>query len=198
MHNNVIPIWLKLSYTLLVCIIVPVYWRELGPGNFLWFSDIALISLVAAIWLESRLISSTMAVSVLFLELAWVLDFFSGGRLMTIAAYVFAEDEPWLVRLLSGSFHLVLPPLLLYLMIRLGYDRRAFPLQIVIALIVLPLTFVLTTPADNINWVFGPGQPQDMLPPLVYLALFFLTLVLVVYLPSHLLFKCFFTDKRSE
>ncbi len=197
MLNNTIPIWLKLSYTLLVFIIVPVYWRELGPGNFLWFSDIALISLVAAVWLESRLISSTMAVSVLFLELAWVLDFLSGGRLMTIAAYVFSEDEPWLIRLLSGSFHLVLPPLLLYLMIRLGYDRRAFPLQIVIALIVLPLTFVLTAPADNINWVYGPGQPQDMLPPLVYLALFFLTLVLVVYLPSHLLFRRFFTDKRA-
>ncbi|MDX1572418.1 MAG: hypothetical protein R3341_00225 [Methylophaga sp.] len=198
MHNNVIPIWLKLSYTLLVFIIVPVYWRELGPGNFLWFSDIALISLVAAVWLESRLISSTMAVSVLFFELAWALDFFSGGKLMTIAAYVFAEDEPWVIRVLSGSFHLVLPPLLFYLLLRLGYDRRAFKLQIVIALIVLPLTFVLTGPADNINWVYGPGQPQEMLPPLVYLGLFFVTLFLGVYLPSHLLFKRFFTDKSLE
>lgn len=88
MQNKVIPVWLKLSYTLLVMIIVPVYWRELGPGNFLWFSDIALISLVAALWWESRLISSTMAVSVLFLELGWVIDFFFGGQLLKIASYI--------------------------------------------------------------------------------------------------------------
>jgi len=198
MHNMAIPIWLKLGYTGLVFIIVPVYCRELGPSNFLWFSDIALISLVAAVWLESRLISSTMAVSVLFLELAWVFDFFSGGRFIAIAAYMFAEDEPWLIRLLSGSFHLVLPPLLLFLLFRLGYDKRALSLQILIALIVLPLTFVLTSPSDNINWVYGLGQPQDMLPPLVYLCLFFLTLVLVVYLPSHLLFRHFFIANRTE
>lgn len=70
----------KVGYTVLVCIIVPIYWHELGPTNFLWFSDIALIALVAAVWLENRLIVSTMAVSVLLLETAWVMDF------MTVAS----------------------------------------------------------------------------------------------------------------
>ncbi len=195
MANNVIPSWLKLGYTLLVCIIVAVYWRVLGASNFLWFSDIALISLVVAVWLENRLIASIMAVSVLFLELGWVVDFLSGGRLMSVAAYMFAEDEPWLIRLLSGAFHLLLPPLLLYLLLRLGYDRRAFLLQSIIAMIVLPLTFVLTGPEDNINWVYGLGGPQTLLPPLLYLTLFFLALVFLVYLPSHLLFKRFFRTK---
>ncbi|CAN0542991.1 unnamed protein product, partial [Ectocarpus sp. 12 AP-2014] len=74
-----IPLWLKISYTLMVLVIIPVYWRDLGPANFLWFSDIALFALVAALWLENRLINSTMAVAVLFLESAWVLDFLTGG-----------------------------------------------------------------------------------------------------------------------
>jgi hypothetical protein len=198
MQTSSVPGWLKPGYTLLVCIIVPVYWQALGPSNFLWFSDIALITLVPAVWLENRLLSSTMAVSVLFLELAWVVDFVSGGELITIAAYMFAEDEPWLIRWLSGSFHLVLPPLLIFLLYRLGYDRRALPLQILIALIVLPLTFVLTTPSDNINWVYGLGQPQQLLPPLVYLCLFFLALVLLVYLPSHLVLKRFFSADHAD
>lgn len=197
MQNKAIPIWLKLSYTLLVMIIVPVYWRELGPSNFLWFSDIALISLVAAVWLENRLIASTMAVSVFLLELAWVIDFFSGGQLLRVAAYMFAEDEPWPVRLLSGTFHLVLPALLLFLLLRLGYDRRAFPVQIVLALCVLTATFITTGPADNINWVYGPGEPQSLLPPLAYFALFFLSLVLLIYWPSHLLFSHYFNGNRS-
>lgn len=37
-----IPIWLKLAYTLFVCALVPIYWRQYGPANFLWFSDVAL------------------------------------------------------------------------------------------------------------------------------------------------------------
>jgi len=40
----VIPLGLKIIYTLFVCALVPVYWRQYGPANFLWFSDIALLA----------------------------------------------------------------------------------------------------------------------------------------------------------
>jgi len=40
-----IPLGLKVVYTLFVCALVPIYWREYGPANFLWFSDIALLAL---------------------------------------------------------------------------------------------------------------------------------------------------------
>lgn len=193
MYKRAIPNWLKLSYTALVCIIVPVYWHALGPSNFLWFSDIALISLVAAVWLENRLIASAMAVGVLFLELAWVIDFFSMGQLLKIAAYMFDASEPGHIRMLSGTFHLVLPPLLFYLLWRLGYDRRAFSLQSIVTLIVLPLTFAVTTPYENINWVYGLGKVQDLMPPLLYLVLFYLALVGGIYWPSHLLFRHYFS-----
>lgn len=32
-----IPIWLKIAYTLFVCMLVPIYWRQYGPVNFLCF-----------------------------------------------------------------------------------------------------------------------------------------------------------------
>lgn len=196
-QKNRLPMWLKVGYTVLVCIIVPIYWHELGPTNFLWFSDIALIALVAAVWLENRLIVSTMAVSVLLLETAWVMDFMTGSQFMGIAAYMFDETESRLIRLLSGTFHLILPPLLLYLLLRLGYDRRALRSQVMLALLVLPLTFVVTERTDNINWVYGLGGPQTVLPPLVYLCLFFVALVVLIYLPSHLLFRHFFSQQKD-
>lgn len=189
MANKRIPTWLKWSYTLMVCIIVPVYWRDLGVTNFLWFSDIALIVMVAALWMESRLLSSTMAVSVLFLELMWVLDFAGGGHITGIAGYMFAEESEWHIRILSAAFHLALPPMLIFTLMRLGYDLRALPLQILVAMVVLPLTYLVSGPSDNINWVYGPGQPQTWLPPLLYLGLLFMAFVLLVYLPSHWLFK---------
>lgn len=188
-----IPLWLKISYTLMVLVIIPVYWRDLGPANFLWFSDIALFALVAALWLESRLINSTMAVAVLFLETAWVLDFLTGGNLIQISAYMFEPDTELHIRILSGLFHLSLPPVLLYLLVRLGYDERALWLQIIIALMVLPVSYFVTQPEDNINWVYGPAGPQDLLPDALYLALLATVLTLVIYIPSHLLFKRFFS-----
>lgn len=190
-----IPLWLKISYTLMVLVIIPVYWRDLGPANFLWFSDIALIALVAAMWLENRLINSTMAVAVLFLETVWVLDFLTGGNLIQISAYMFDPETDTHIRILSGLFHMALPPVLLYLLVKLGYDQRALLLQTIIALVVLPVTYWLTEPEDNINWVYGPVGPQDMLADYLYLALLAGVLIVVLYLPSHLLFKRFFSHQ---
>src|SRR5881394_611002 len=72
----VISLWLKIGYTLFVCVLVPIYWRRYGPANFLWFSDIALLAMVPALWLENALLASTMAVSVIFREGIWNIDFF--------------------------------------------------------------------------------------------------------------------------
>ncbi|MFN2257400.1 MAG: membrane-associated protein [Desulfuromonadaceae bacterium] len=187
-----IPLWLKISYTLLVLVIVPVYWRDLGVTNFLWFSDIALIVLVPALWLENRVLVSTMAVAVFLLESLWILDFVAGGNLVQIAAYMFDPEEPTHIRALSGLFHFALPLVIFFTLGRLGYATRALPLQILVAAVVLPLTYVLTCPAKNINWVFGPAEPQSVLPPQVYLVLLFIVLIVCIYVPSHLLFKRIF------
>ena len=71
-----ISAWIKIPYTIFVCILVPIYWQERGPANFLWISDVALLATVLALWMESRFLASMMAVGVLLPELAWNLDFF--------------------------------------------------------------------------------------------------------------------------
>ena len=65
-----IPLWLKIGYTAFVCVLVPIYWRHYGPGNFLWFSDACLLIAVVAIWLESSLLTSIVALAILVLDLA--------------------------------------------------------------------------------------------------------------------------------
>lgn len=192
MTDNRIPPWVKYCYTLMVVIVVPVYWTHLGPGNFLWFSDIALLVLVPALWREQRLLASMMAVSVLLLELSWLADFLSGGHLTQIAAYMFTDELVWYLRLLSGVFHIALPPVLLLLLYRLGYDSRALPAQILLCLVVLPATYWLTGPEANINWVYGPPGFETGLSPPVYLALLFGVFVVGVYMPSHWILKRLF------
>ena len=188
-----IPLWLKLAYTLFVCLLVPVYWVHLGPANFLWACDIALLTTVIALWRESRLLASMMAVAVLLPELAWNLDFFSrllaGHDVIGLDAtgYMFNPAQPLWLRALS-LFHVFLPVLLLWLVYRLGYERRALLASTALCWVVLPVSYGFTDPAKNINWVFGQrGEPQTWLPGPWYLALLMLLLPLCVYLPTHLL-----------
>jgi len=194
--DALIPLWLKIAYTAFVAITLPVYFKKYGPGNFLWFSDIALIATVAALWLESPLLASIMLVAILLPELLWNFSFFAGllaGRPVSgLADYMFETDKPLYLRALS-LFHIFLPLLLLWLVSRLGYDSDALIAQICMASIVLPLTYWLTNPAENINWVHGPfGQKQARLPALLYLVLLMLVFPLLLYLPVHLFVEALF------
>jgi hypothetical protein len=168
-----------------------------GPKNFLWFSDIALLTTAVALWLESSLLASMMALAIALPELAWNADFFSrlmtGRHILGLSGYMFDSRKPRWLRALS-LFHVVLPVALVWMVHRLGYHRRAWVLQTVVALIVLPVTYWLTDAADNVNWVYGPGgKAQTWMKPWAYLALLMVFFPLVVYLPTHLLLRMLFT-----
>jgi hypothetical protein len=188
-----IPLWLKLAYTGFVAITVPVYAAKYGFRNFLWFSDIGLLLTVPALWLESSLLASMMAIGLLLPEVFWNASYFwrllTGRRLAGLTDYMFDQRKPQYLRALS-LFHVFLPLLLLWLVSRLGYDPRALAAQTVLAWIVLPASYWLTDPRENVNWVFGPSnEPQNRMPPLLYLALLMAGFPVLIYFPAHLLFR---------
>ena len=201
MAGEPIALGIKIAYTLFLAVLVPVYWAHYGPRNFLWFSDIALLGAGAALWLESPLLASMMMLAVLLPECAWNLDFFgrllTGHRMFGMSAYMFERARPRFIRALS-LFHVPLPVSLVWLVHRLGYDRRAWLGQSLLALVVLPVTYWLTDPAENVNWVHGLGAPQRRLPPWFYLALLIVAFALVLYLPPHLLFVYLPLSARSS
>jgi len=188
-----IPLWIKVAYTLMVAVIVPVYLAYYGPANFLWFSDVALIVTGVALWLENPLLVSMMTVGVLLPELLWNVTLFTrlltGIRVSGLADYMFDTRIPKWIRALS-LFHVVLPVLMLWMLHRLGYDPRALPAQTALAWVILPLTYAVTKPEDNINWVYGPGaRPQRQVSPPLYLAFVLIFFPLIVYVPTHLLLR---------
>jgi hypothetical protein len=191
---------LRIVFAVLVAVVVPVYIVKYGPSNFLWFSDIGLLGICAALWLDHRLLGSMMAVAVLLPETVWLASFLSGavtkGRgITTLAGYMFDARIPLYLRLISGAFHLALPPGALWLVYRSGYDERAFVAQTVLAWIVLPATLFLTPPGKNVNWVRGFGHPPRSPWPLpVHFALVMLAYPLAVYLPTHWLLAWLFGD----
>jgi hypothetical protein len=125
-----IPLWLKLAYTIFVAIVVPVYAKKWGWGNFLWFSDIALLLMVPALWLESRLLVSMITVGVLFPEAFWNLSFFvrliTGKRIGGLTDYMFDAEKPLWLRALS-LFHVFLPVLSSRTCVTIKSNRGQFP-----------------------------------------------------------------------
>jgi hypothetical protein len=132
-----VPVALKLGYGIATPVIAAVYARCYGVTNFLWLSDIALGLTTVAVITETALPASIAAVSVLPLEIAWNADFVSGGRLTGLAGYMFDRKLPFGLRALS-LFHVALPPTLLWLLHKLGYDRRALAIQCAVSWTVLP------------------------------------------------------------
>lgn len=196
-QNARFPLWLKILVSVYVIVLIPVYWIELGPANFLWFCDIALFITLIALWRESQLLVSIVAVGILLPELAWNLDFFgriiTGRHLfgLTGTAYMFTYEKSIAVRVLS-LFHIYLPLLTIIMLHKLGYDGRAWLIQSMLIWILLPLSYWLSSPEANINFVFGlGGEPQNWMSSYLWIGFLMLFFPLCVYWPTHILLKHF-------
>src|SRR5262249_49100505 len=137
----------KLLYTLFIAALVPYYWTQYGPANFLWFCDVALLVTFVGLWLESPLLISMQAVAITLPQLLWVADFIDRAvtgshHVVDLTEYMFDDNIPLFVRGMS-LFHGWLPFLLLWLVWWLGYDRRALLAQTLLAWLVLVLCFVV-------------------------------------------------------
>ena len=202
-----IPLWVKVAYTAYVCVLVPAYWGEYGPTNFVWICDAALLMAVPAVWLESPLLASMPAVGIVLPQVVWQVSFLAacaGYPLTDMTDYMFDPGIPLFTRVLS-FFHFWLPFFLLWLVWRLGYDRRAFWAQTLVgwALVLAAWLWLPAPPAPpdaptlpvNVNFVYGLSNqaPQEWAPPAVYVALLLLVLPVGLYLPTHWLLRRLFS-----
>ncbi|MDQ7729785.1 hypothetical protein [Halomonas sp. SpR8] len=186
-----VPRWLKLSFSLWILIWAPSYVVLLGAQNFFWLCNVASFLLLVALWAEHRTLMSMQWLAVALVGSLWTLDVATAALIgihpIGGTEYMFDPEHPPMARAMS-LYHVVLPLVAGIGVAKLGYARRALLWQTLLTWIVVPLTYLLTDPERNINWVHGPfGQPQDSLDPLLYLFLLALIWPVVVYLPLHLL-----------
>jgi hypothetical protein len=192
-RSATLPRSLKVTHTAFVAVLVPTYWRQYGPGNFLWFSDVALLTSVPALWLESSRLASTQAVGVLVPETLWLVDFGIGladGRTpIGLASYMFDRRLSRSLRALS-LFHIWLTPVLLLIVSRTGYDRRAWRHQTLLTWLILLASWRFTRPEENVNWVYSRlRQIRSPAAHAGFVALLMVAIPLLVQLPTHLLLK---------
>ena len=195
-----VPLAVKLVCTAFVALLVPVYLREYGPTNFGYFCDVALLMTVPALWLESPLLASAPLIGIFVPQTVWGVDFLStlaGHPLTGMTGYMFDGTLSLFTRFLS-FFHFWLPLFLLWLVARLGYDRRALVLWSAIAWVLMIVSYTALPPPPapdgkawmpvNVNYVYGfrAAGPQMWMPSLQYFLLFATVLQLLIFLPTHL------------
>ncbi len=191
-----LPLWLKWLYTAFVAVQVPIYTIAYGLLNFLWFSNLALFTGLAALWLENRWLASAALVAVLLPEMVWIIDFVAslptGQPPLGLVEYMHDSSIPLAIRALS-LYHLPLPFVLLWMVWRLGYEPRAwYRLLVPVGYAVLLLSLWLSTPESSVNWVLGPWrEPQPWMHPALWFALVMMGCTLLWWLThqlvSHLL-----------
>jgi hypothetical protein len=201
-----LPLWLKLGYTAFMVVLVPCYWHLYGPTNFLYFCDLSLFFTLAAVWTESSLLASMPAVGILLPQAYWMVDFLStavGLPISGLTNYMFDGTKPLFTRGLS-FFHFWLPLLIVYLVAKLGYDRRALKAWTAFAFVVLLICYFALpappAPADrphlpvNVNYVYGlnDDKPQTWTHPHLYFLTVLAALPAVCYLPTHLILSRLF------
>src|SRR5579863_8117214 len=174
---------------------LPAYFRVWGWANLLHLCDVAVILSFAGIWLANPLLLSSQAVNSLAAGFLWVLDV--GSRLTTGrfliggTEYMWDARYPLWVRLLS-TFHIGLPLVLLWTLRRVGYDRRALGLQVVIAAFLLIVSRFLSADV-NMNYAYrDPLFHRAWGPAPAHLAMIFIPLVGLIYWPTHLLLRWLF------
>lgn len=205
-REHKLPLTAKVAGTLFLAVLIPVYLHTYGPANFLWFCDAALLLTMTGMWLESPLLISMCAVGILLPQCLWLADFGSnllGIHFLGLTGYMFDPQLPLFTRGLS-LFHGWLPLLLVWLLFRLGYDKRALPAWTALATGLGLVCYIFTPPAGahptnpnlpiNINYLYGfnDKQPQHWVNQTIYVILWLGVLWLVAFLPTHLALRQIF------
>jgi hypothetical protein len=190
--------WLGLAW---LVVYLPSYASAYGFTNFLFLCNLGvMLTAVALLW-ESRLVLSSQAVAAPVIGLAWALDagwrVASGHHLFGGTEYMWDPHYPLFTRLLS-LYHLAWPVLVVFLVRRVGYDRRGWALQSAIAGAVLVVCRLFTAPAENINFAFvDPVFGRAFSPAAVHLLVVLGALCGVAYGLTHLALAATCRDARG-
>jgi hypothetical protein len=195
------PLWLKILWTVWVAFWAPLYSRHYGAQNLLFFCDLGNFLVAAALWLESPLLFSCQATGLLLFQSLYTIDLLSavlsGKHIIGGTEYMFDRGIPLFLRLLS-LFHVVMPPLLLWAIGQLGYDRRGWKYQTLLTWVVVPINY-FWRPELDVNWARGPFfREQHLLPGWLYLLGYLLAVPLVVYWPTHLALQYWTTGRNCD
>ncbi|HEY6124584.1 MAG TPA: hypothetical protein VIV63_08025 [Steroidobacteraceae bacterium] len=205
-NTSTLPLGLKIFLAAFSLTLIAYNTLFQGVHSLLYFCNVALFLGTIGICLERALPVAMAAVGVVMIQLLWSVDLALTAAEVSpvrMTAFMLNDNLPVFKKVLA-LFHAWLPFVLIFAMSRLGYDPRALVSWTVVtwALLLVSYLFLPRPPAPpddptlsvNINFVFGLNMagPQQRMPELAWLGAMMLALPLLVFLPSHFVFKRLF------
>ena len=195
-----IPLWLKVGWTVWLLVWAPLYFKQYGAQNFLFFCDLGNVLIGVGLWLESPLIFSWQACELLVFQTLYIIDLLTallaGFHPIGGTEYMFDAHISLLIRLLS-LFHVVTPLLLLWAIGVLGYDSRGWKFAAIETWMVVLMNY-FWRPEFDVNWARGPFfRPQHLVPGWAYLLIYFSVVPGLIFWPTHR-FLSWFTSRWNR
>ncbi|MFY9753500.1 MAG: hypothetical protein WAJ92_12720 [Candidatus Acidiferrales bacterium] len=195
-NRNAIPAWVRWAALVWLAAWGAAYWRDWGPATFLFICDFGVILVCVGLWFSDALLISSQAVSSLVVGAVWTVDavwgIFTRQSLTGGTEYLFDGRHALWIRMLS-LFHIAVPLVTLWAMRRTGYHRRALRLQCAIAFVLILAGRLASSGAganENINFaISAPFFRRQLGPAPLHLAITWLALVLVAYVPTAWVLK---------
>ena len=133
--QDLVPYSVKISYYTFMALMIPVYITHYPLINFVNLCHVHLLLVLAGFLTETHLFISMSALGIIIIQFFWCLDFICetlGVKFMGSSAYMYNSQLPLYLRCLS-LFHGWFPFFLLYLIKKVGYDKRAVYPQFVLS-----------------------------------------------------------------
>lgn len=194
-----IPLGLKIFLAAFSLTLIAYNSMHQGAHSLLYFCNVALFLGTFGICAERALPVSMAAVGVILIQILWSLDLLltaANVSPLRMTEFMLSDNlSPFKKGL--ALFHVWLPFVLLFAVLRLGYDKRALPWWTLVTcgLLLVSYLFLPRPPAPpddpslsvNVNFVFGLNMsgPQQRMPELVWLAGMMIVLPLLAFLPTH-------------
>jgi hypothetical protein len=192
--------FVKWLLVLWLAVWLPTYSKVWGWANFLHICNVAVLLSCFGFLFESPLLLSSQALISIMGNFLWIIEFSTnlviGHPLFGGTEYMQNASIPLWVRCLS-LYHFVLPLLLLWGLLCLGYDRRGCKLQAAITLLLLFLSR-FTNPAKNINFVFlDPLFHKAWGNAFLHVIVIWLGLCVILYWPTHVALCRLFPEPKK-
>ena len=168
---------------------LPTYHAAYGMLNFLFLCNIGVILTAVGLIVRSRLLLSSQAVAAPVIALVWAIDaawkLATGDFLYGGTEYLWDSRYPLFARLLS-LYHIAWPLLLWWVLRRIGYDRRGWPLQAAIAALAILAARLWVPAAENVNFAWtDPFFGRQLGPAPLHLLICWGLLSMVAYGTTH-------------
>ena len=132
---KVVPYGLKISYYAFMALMFPVYITHYPLANFFNLCQVHLFLVLVSFLTDTHFFISMSALGISFIQFFWCLDLICetlGIHFIGGTKYMYDTSYPLYLRSIS-LFHAWFPFFLLYLIKKVGYDKRALYPQFILS-----------------------------------------------------------------